>query len=332
MATTANKNHAISIYFCGGAGMNIGDLFIQATKDNPIIRECVKTHFIDTSRANNRAVHSEEVNTLIVGEQNGSGKRRDLNYNGIKESVPEILHKFQPGTFNIIVHSAGGGSGSTIANVLTAQLHDDDQSVVSFCIGSTDSKKEAQNTLQTLLSYEQISKNKNKPVVVHYKENTQETPRAEVDLKVVSNLSLMCLMFACVAEKIDVSDLTHFLNYPTVTDFAPALVGIELFTDNPMLTNGEHVYSVTTLASADTSTVFTPLPEYQSAGFLTGELSTIFGDVKLMHWVVLGGTLTDAVTRIRDLLDNFKSAAKAHKPVSYLGNQTKADTDDGIFY
>jgi len=326
-----SKQNKVSIYFCGGAGLNLGDLFTKSTANNAIIQQHVKAHFIDTSTANNRDTHTDE-NTLIVGEKNGSGKRRDLNYSNISGAVPEILHKFQPGTFNIVVHSAGGGSGSTIANVLVSKLLSQDIPVVSICVGSTDSKKEAQNTLQTLQSYEQISKNTRKPVVVHYKENTPETPRGQIDTEVLGNLLLMCLMFSCVAEKIDVSDLTHFLNYPLVTDFPATLASIELYKSNPSLDSSKQVYAVTTLACEDTSTVFEPRPEYQSAGFLTGELSQIFQDVKLMHWVIVSGTLVDTVERIRDLLDNFKSAAKAHKPVTYLGDISQDSTEDGLFF
>lgn len=318
----------IALYFCGGAGMNIGNMFSQSIKDNAILQDKVRMYFIDTSAANQHPVNNDD-NTLILGEQKGSGKIRAKNYTMIKDSVPEIMHKFEPGAFNILVSSTSGGSGATIQGVLLSEMLGKDIPVVNVSIGSMDSEREVENTHRAFLSYEAIVKARKKPVCVFYRQNSEKNTRGAVDGKVLSALTLLSLMFSCVADKIDDSDLRHFLNYPLVTRFPATVAGLDFFTENLTPLKDETLFTVTTLGTADVSTTVTPTPPYQSTGFLTTAHAQMFADVKVLHWAVMGGSYDELIREAAGKIDEYESAASAYRATTHVTDKQQVE-DDGM--
>lgn len=318
----------IALYFCGGAGMNLGDMFAKSIKDNTILQDKVALYFIDTSAANQHAVNTGD-NTLILGEQKGSGKIRAKNYSMIKDAVPEIMHKFEPGAFNILVSSTSGGSGATIQGVLLSEMLGKDIPVVNVSIGSMDSEREVENTHRTFLSYESIVKARKKPVCVFYRQNSERNTRGAVDGKVLSALTMLSLMFSCVADKIDDSDLRHFLNYPLVTRFPATVAGLDFFNDALTPLADETVFTVTTLGTADVSTTVTPTPPYQSTGFLSSAHAQMFADIKVLHWAVMGGSYDELIKDAAGKIEEYESAASAYRTTSHVTDKHQSE-DDGM--
>lgn len=316
----------VAIYNCGGAGMNIGALFAKHVANSPQLASAVQQYFVDTSTANHHDVNTS-ANTIVIGEAKGSGKIRGENYEAINETLPEILHKLSPGQFNIIVAGSSGGTGQTVQSVLAHYFLSNDIPVALVTIGSLDSAKEISNLQRAIMSYEGISKATGKPVCVHYRENSSETPRGEVDRRIVCNLTWMCLMFAMLADKIDENDLRNFLNYPRVTDFPPTVVGMDPFPGQLRIDEAETLLAVTTMATSDQSTSITPPPPYQSTGFLTEEQATEFGDLKLLHWTVLGGTFDALMKKTEALLKDAESASSAFRATKFSNDKVKANSN-----
>ena len=111
----------MTVYACGGCGVNLLTPFVKNLgKAEPGFAE-IHPVFIDTSRSNLKGEYPED-NLFLIDGLDGSGKKRDANYKIINEKAPEVLHRFKPTPFNVVIHSTSGGSGSVIGSVLTSAL------------------------------------------------------------------------------------------------------------------------------------------------------------------------------------------------------------------
>ena len=163
MSTTQNM---VRIYMAGGCAINIGSSLFRsktgalAADDGFAKIDCC---YIDTSASNTPAYlkdefyHIEGVDDIL----DGSGKVRATNYKAVRQAIPDILHRYKPGDLNILIHSASGGSGSTIAPALCSELLSQGKDVVVIMIGSKACEKEISNTIDTIHTYQGISTNRN---------------------------------------------------------------------------------------------------------------------------------------------------------------------------
>lgn len=316
----------IAINFCGGTGYNIGKAFAELAASNDILRETVKCYFVDTSTANNSSVNTED-NTIVIGSGKGSGKTRGANAAEIRAAVPQILHTFTPGVFNINVAGASGGSGGTIANEISRAHMSRAANVVNVLIGSRSSRSEIENTDKTFRSFANAAQKFNRPALVHFRENSVKAPRQAVDKNVLNNLLLMCILFSGKDDKMDESDLTNLLNYPAVTSFSANVVGFDLFLGNVALERHETLYSVGTLALEDTDTDVEPTPEYQVAGYLKGGYAELLKDAQCLHWAVLGNSFGPMMKELAEKVAAFQSAAAAHRQDTFV---TAGEDDDDL--
>lgn len=307
----------ISLYFCGGTGYNLGKKFTEIVANNEILKETVKIQYLDTSTGNNHEYNNEE-NTIVLGSGQGSGKVRGENASEIMESMTSTLHTFKPGIFNIGIGGASGGSGSTIMNCLSAALAERGIDMINVLVGSRASASEIKNTNKTFLSLANTVSVTGRPAVVHYRENNAKTTRADVDANILNNLTLMCLLFSGKDDKMDISDLRHLLNYPTVTNYPAAIVGFDLFVDKIELDKHEVMIAAASLGAPGSDLTVEPVPEYQTAGFIDEDVTSVFKDTGVMHWCVLGNTFTPLMKSLEQRVAEFDEAAKAVKLDSFV--------------
>lgn len=98
----------MNIYACGGAGANVASNFLKFSKKKESGFAQLVPYFIDTSKSNiNSAIPQDQ--TFLVDGLDGSGKKRNANYETISECYKEILHTFKPADVNVVIHSASGG-------------------------------------------------------------------------------------------------------------------------------------------------------------------------------------------------------------------------------
>lgn len=98
----------VTVYCCGGAGINIGSFFEQYRDRSEPGFSLLSTIYIDTSHSNINKNIPDEF-TYIFDGLDGSGKVRKENAEAISISVLDILHKFKPGDLSIVISSASGG-------------------------------------------------------------------------------------------------------------------------------------------------------------------------------------------------------------------------------
>ena len=317
----------MTVYACGGCGVNLLTPFVKNLgKAEPGFAE-IHPVFIDTSRSNLTGNYPED-NLFLIDGLDGSGKKRDANYKIINEKAPEVLHRFKPTPFNVVIHSTSGGSGSVIGSVLTSALLARGENVVVMMVGSSDSRIEAQNTINTLKSYEVISNKRKKPVVAIYYENTKDTPRGKVDASMHMSLVLLSVLFSGQNRELDSADLSNFLDYPKVTSFPPMLSYLDFFTDISV-TKGQSVVSLATLTDNETSSEPNVAVEYQAVGFVTPEVKDAISVGLPIHAAVVAGYYNDRIQKLESRVASIDEARAVVNHRSIVDHDVSA-TEDGL--
>lgn len=308
----------MNIYACGGTGTNVCAEFVNYVQKSAVGFADVECFFIDTSRSNlNPSIPEEKI--YLVENQEGAGKDRSAIYNPLADAQTEILHNFKPGDINIVVHSLSGGTGSVIGPIITAELLSRDIPVIVLGIASTPSKKETENSLKTIKSYESISSKLNKPVIMVYKENTPETPRTYIDNEVKTTLVLLSVLFSGQNKELDRSDLVNFLNYPKVTTFPPRLSQLDFFSKTIKVTKGKTFVSFVTLVdNPDTSDVSDIHVEYQAVGIIPPEATKNISIELPIHAVIVAGHYSEVAEKLAAKVGTYVDNRKVvtDKPVN----------------
>lgn len=320
----------LNLYCMGGCGVNIGLNFLKyAGRSDPGFAE-INPYFIDASRSNVGKDIPDDMMYLVDG-LDGSGKRRDSNYAALSECSREILHKFKPSDINVVLHGTGGGTGSTIGPILVSELLGRGESVIVLAVGSTASRIETDNTIKTLKSYEMISRKRELPVNVHYRENSGSMTRGRADYELQTAVTILAAIFSGANHELDSSDLKNFINYTRVTSYAPKLSYIDFFSKDITIGKGQAIVSLVTLVDQKTSSD-TPIPvEYQAVGFLPESTKKLVDEnIQLpIHASVISGYFNQVIEGLEKKLATFDEARAVVIEKSIISNDQQS-TDEGL--
>lgn len=264
-----NKINEIRIYAAGGGACNIVSE-LEATRGKPddgfaSTLPC----YIDTSKSNLIGKKIDDAHTYFFEGMDGSGKVRAANFEEISKNALAILQKFKPTQFNIVVHTASGGSGSVLGPVIVSELKARGEQVIVITVGSTDTRIEIENTIKTLKSYESIAALRKSPVVMHYVQNTEEFSRQIVNKQVKYAISLLCGLFSGQNEELDTADLKNWMEYLKFSGGAAQLSSLNFVTQQKSPDTYGTIVSVATLAVPDMSTrLIDTVPAYQCVGYV----------------------------------------------------------------
>lgn len=288
----------VSVYFCGGTGANVNDLLKQqiATFNRSGMAD-LHPFVIDTSTSN---LATLKDNVYIYKGLDGFGKKRDEDPQAIKKKIPEILSKFEPQEFNIVVGSISGGSGSIIMPLVVRELLAMGKGVIVLGVVSTDTDTEIENASDTLGNLEKITQSTGRPVIFRPCVNPPDGNQAEVDKSIVLDIMMLAMLFSRRNARLDQSDLRNWLDYHRLTKAPVKLVSMLTLTSGEAgdLEDGLVPISVATIAPLNTSTR-APWPVgYQATGFVSGKAAEqIKGAV---HFTVVDGE----IAKLYDTLDS----------------------------
>lgn len=318
----------MNIYAAGGAATNIVKKFVKYNKKKSEGFAEIVTYFLDTSKSNMDENIPEDQCYFLDG-LDGSGKLRSSNYEALKECSKEILHKFKPADVNVIVNSASGGTGSTLSPILVNELLSRNELTIVITIGSTGSRKETENTVKTLKSYEVISKKTEMPVAMYYRENSVDKPRQKVDAEIETALILIAAIFSGENRELDMSDLKNFINYHKVTTFTPKLNLLDFFSQDIVLRKGESLVSLTTLVDENTSSHVDILTEYQATGFLPDSSKKNISVELPIHACIVSGYFIPVVEQLESKLKSYDEVRKTVVEKTIVSDISDA-TDEGV--
>lgn len=281
--------------------------------------------FIDTSYSNiTQDMSSDDF--FILDNLDGSGKHRPSNYTRLLDESKEILHQFKPETFNIIIHSASGGTGSVLSPILVSELTSRNEFVIPIIVGSTSSKIETNNTLKTIQSYATISKKLGLPISAIYEENSSSKNRSQVDNEIIQMLFIMCALFSGTNKELDTADISNFKDYHKVTDNKPTFTSIAIFVNDIIIPKGIQLLSAVTLTNNTDSSMLNIPIDYHAVGYT---INNKFDLPNTLHICNTTGLFTAKVEELKEKLDVFNEASSLHNIKPIIDDNVKAN-DEGI--
>lgn len=325
------------IYACGGAAINIVGL-IPTLAVNPDLMADFDVVQIDTSRSNLTArANNFESYLLTTAGVDGGGKDRTENRDLIAEHTKPILKEHPPRDVNIVISSGSGSSGSTQATFLVSELLSRGESVIVLLIGTTGSRKEALNTVETLKNYEQIARKRNAPVVMHYMQNSPTMPREKVNQQMLSTISYIGMLFSRRNAGMDTKDTSNFLYFtkPEVSKGLHAQLyslsillrettpeGEEAFMADVETLGNVLAAAVLAKAGNPTELPASLLPEYHTEGFVPDLKDSRVFEKNSVNYLITDGLVEQFVTSLRAVA---KADVKQVATSSLLGD----DEEDG---
>ena len=240
----------MTLFALGGTGINIAKALYQPDVSKEPGFAHFKTVFIDTSRSNlpegvDNFIHIKDPTGALT---KGSGKVRATNYEAANVHLQEVIKEAKPTDINIILHSASGGTGGTLGNMLASSFLAQGKDVIVLMVGSTTCRQEIINTINTIKSYQSVSLTRKKPIVCHYLENGKtKMQENDASIRVVS--LLLSAIWSDENHGLDEQDLHNFLNYHRVSNYKPGLTALDIYTahEQPNLGRGQAVSSVLSL-------------------------------------------------------------------------------------
>jgi hypothetical protein len=319
----------VRVYAAGGAATNILSAFFA--KDEHLIQggSDLEVCYIDTSRSNsNPDIKPEQLYIVETPDsRNGSGKNRSTNAKPIKESVNDILLQFKPEKFNIVVASTGGGTGSVAAPLLVSELLRRGEVVIVISIGTYGSKKEVENSLKTLASYEGASQQAQRPLAMSFFENGAAAQRPSVDKRVQTMVKIISVLLSGHNHGLDDEDVTNFLDFQKVTSFHPHLVYMDAFQEKIEVAKGTAVISVASLTTEKVGADVDVMVGYQCEGMVPPFAIESIGGKVPVHIVTVGGHFSGVIDRITARLAEFEAVEKA---VQARAVKVSGADDDGL--
>lgn len=296
----------ITVYACGGTGINIASYF-ESMRGKPTQGFAdINVVYIDTSAANLRG-KSLDSNIYLIndGQKDGSGSIRNENLDDIRTSAPDILRMHKPTDLNIVLSSGSGGSGSVIAPVITSQLLADGHVVMPAMVGTTDNAKAIENTINTLKSYEGITRARKRPLTLMYYQNGGGQVRSAIDNGVRDDILRIAGLFSNLNLELDSADLRNWLNYDRVTDFEPKLMAFSSVRGK--VQEGKSIIvSLVTLANSPDDVNHDMVFPYSKTGFVDPANVATMKISDPIHFLVLDGV----INAIYQDLDHKKSAVQ----------------------
>lgn len=313
---------SVSIYGCGGAGVNILQRFSKGKLDNLI--GSVTPTYVDTSRSNLEPDTAEE-NVFLLEGVDGSGKIRRENSGAISKVIKNMLHEHTPGEFNIVLFSASGGSGSVFGPLIVAELLARDIPVVPLVIGTDESIICANNTLNTLKSLEGISARQDKTVCTYYEHFTRKDTRNEADASIIHAMTMLVLAGAGNVRELDSSDIFNWLQYDRVSNLPPTLAMLGAEVDPKEVDELPDVVSVLSIRKSPNEPTYESIVPYNADGYMDIPLD----DIDNVYLAVTATGIDRVVERIMGTLKAMEEDEGSRVKRTRIFDTDEAD-DDGM--
>ena len=326
MERTAKKLH---IYCLGGAGSNLGQQLEEFSKSEPGFADSQIT-YVDTSLSNSNPSMTE-ANTYLLKDLDGSGKVRAENAEAISKSALDIINRFKPGDYNLLVSSSSGGSGSTLSPVLARHLLQKGLPVVVLLIGSAYTHIEAQNSLNTLKSFEGVSSVTGAPVVLYYVENKQDQPRTVVNKQIVHMVNDLKVLFSGQNRELDSKDLENWLRYEKATSVPPKLVALSICEGSSALPEGlGNVISVAAITATEEEADFGTYTEYRCTGIIPDQLKKSLENKGQLYFVISDGPVVQYYKRLKAVCDEMEDRRASRIMENRILDKDDSMTADGL--
>jgi hypothetical protein len=326
----ATEKGKVLVYALGGCGTNIGSLLEKHRNQSEVAFAEIEIVYIDTSKSN---IHKgiDAKHCYMLEGLDGSGKIRKENHEEINNHIKSILQHFKPANLNIVLSSAGGGSGAIFAPLIMRELLSSGAAAIALTVGSADTRLDAENTLKTIKSYESIAKMVDAPVIMSYVQNGQNVSRADADSALFDTVMSLAILFSRENRELDTKDLSNWLRFNKATTFPVQLASLTLVENKTTLKDLGNIISVATLAKDGMSTALIELPEYQCVGYFPEGTSTNITEKAPLHFVISDGVIPVVAKDLQKILSNLEAQQEARlKTPSLVTGKDKQESSGVI--
>jgi len=325
----------LKVYGCGGCGINIVSKL--TLPDAPGMPDYAKA-FIDTSEANIREEDRDDF--FLVPGMRGAGGVPKETHAFAHDKADMILRESKPGTMNIIVFGLAGGSGCLLGSLIAGELAKRGVPAICLAVGSTDSKRETQNTINILSTLERMSvKYAKAPIPMKYFLNTyvKETPpyaaagpRDLVDEKVIESILKIALVCSEKNEELDRQDVNNWVFYGTPTELPPQLVDVIITQSGPKLHQfRDKIISLLSLLPSRESEVPAIRSAYSKKGYYNEDVMNESGGE--IEPIFMATTHAYRETRLADLQDELNEYTQVAEKLSAASEANFDDDSDDPF-
>lgn len=306
------SNSDITYFLCGGTGINIG-LALKANSRTPQNQSAAYVG-LDTSDANSS---DEKFPVERMPGTQGSGKRQAENYEAAQPFVKNVMAKYRPGKYAVVVANTAGGSGSMFALLVIRHLISQGIPTLFCAISDHTSTIEFENAVKTLRNISNQVKKEllDAPIAFLDNINDKDNTRGEVNTKVVERLDLASLFFTSANAEMDYADVKNFFYYNRVSNVPPAMSEISFYDqDSAQQYSGKTPVAVASLFSSSDEVI--PVFQgttYRTTGVFPGDIKKPKG-MSQLHMILDHGEALDKLQKqIQSLEDH-----KAEQSVTYV--------------
>ena len=318
----------IKIYGAGGCGINMASKFNNFGQKDGLPN--IEVVYLNAG-AGDFPEDATEEQCKNLTDTEGSGKVRNFNAPVIAQKTPDILTTHAPATFNIIVFSAGGGSGSTIGPLLSREMVRKEIPHVIIVIGDNGSDKHAVNTYKTYLTLEHINQCLKLPIVLSWHKNCVETPRSVVDKNVHDEILNLAKLASGHNRELDTRDLANWGYYTRANeDLIPQLSLLTVTTDASAVSKIKNPLSVAHLMKVDSPLPKDFIPVVYFPAFLPETETTNENGI---YYVISTDEISDlSKTVLEDHLKMSEMTKARIKANPKLVKETDTVSEDGLIF
>lgn len=325
------------IYAVGGTAIDILRDLQAGNSSQPIEgMDHTTISYVDTSDSNTGSIDQNLI-YRFPGLQ-GGGKNRQFIAQKTAPHISDVLTRFKPKKFNLVVFGAGGASGAAVGPMIVSELMKRGQNVMVATVGSPmGSSTELSNTINTIQSLGNFTKIYKTPLAVFYRQNDEENTVGAVDRAIRSMVYISSALFSNLNHGIEETDLKNFLNFNKVTTFDPALVNFDYFQQVISIPNHVQAIAQATLESDDTdldSKVDAGFADvaYRCSGRLNPSLNEHVEKITPIHFLLMRGDMAVRLSTLRQRLQAIEQAqAQRAELVEDVGLEIGEDADGMTF-
>ena len=328
------KKNVISIYACGGAGINIATQALKIPSGATGFPD-IEITLVDTSDSNIDKESIKDKNIYLIPGLDGSGKDRRFGYENAAPHIVPILRNYKPKDFSIIIFSLSGGSGSTIGPLLVKELIERDQNVFCFVIGNLANGTEAENSLKTIATLQGISSKLKKPIVAKFYENDDETPRGFVDIQIENDIRALSILLSGMNIELDDEDIHNFLYYntlPSMKQLNAQLVDLVVYhkKEDSRDPTGFIAIAVASLLSDKSDPLLLMGQPYGCVGFMPPALiESTQSKMNPFHFILTNAHLNDRIEKFNKVVRDFELSKEQIAKTANL-KLTEGINEDGF--
>lgn len=309
----------VCLIFAGGTGMNVATKLVDLGDAVHCFDTCDK-NVVDAHRA---------VNVKLTKGTRGAGGNRKVILPLVRPQVPELMATIPEADFYIVSYSLGGGSGSVLGPLITAQLADRKASFVSFVVGAMESTDTLGNDIDTMKSLESIAVKKGLPIVVNYTPNSQGRSYESINNEIAEKIRKVVLLVNQNHGRLDVHDVANWVRFTDKHDYlVPQVCELHIETARKDAENVPEAISLLSLYLDPAKEVAFGTPIYRKAGIMKADDLDITDEQ--IHFVINSVGVVEIMKTITDTkLEMTRQQSKFAQRSPILDADDNVD-DDGM--